>query len=142
MEVDISKLRNNAEVKPLWYADLCSSQATLAGRLVTMSFPSGPVYTVNEDLELRVSSDAEDLPSVHYAGTRIPVSADGLFTFRSTQRLPRYPLEVGFEAADQTTEFVLLGPDEARGYPAYVNIEPCPKCNARQPAGCKCTLNP
>ena len=131
--------RNELAVQAL-AQDVHAATALCGDKEITLHYGGEPVLYPGIGREVRVAVAGQDAPQVTL---RVPEAwqcdplDSGRFRITAKGCVPdRNLIEVTLENGDKAA-FVILGPDEAKGFAAGENVETCPHCQARATA-CIC----
>lgn len=137
-------LRRHELARTALRQDIHAAQAMCGDLLVTLHYDGDPVALPGRPMRLQVSVGGDDGPVVADVGLKVadgwhvsedaPDSdMDAAFIVTAVNPSGRNVLAVTLSVDGKVVEqaFVVLGPDEARGYPALRNVQKCPTCNGR-----------
>jgi len=136
-----SRLLRNDLARACWSRDVHCGLEDVGGHEIGLHYNGEPVLRPGEDKEISVSIDglaAKDATLRTPDGWQCTALGSGRFCLRSDAAIPgRNTLEVRIPGLKPTT-FTILGPDEARGYGAGMQLPRCPECQGN-PENCICT---
>lgn len=145
----LSLLFRNERALTVLSRDPQSAIITTQGYDIALHYWSEPVLRPGIEKAIGFSVKKDDVPVPATVNIRVPsgwrVQPGGeklgqhRFLLFADEVADRNPIGVTVTLDGQilSAEFVMLGPGEAKGYPAGVNVPTCPKCHARVEA-CIC----
>jgi len=135
----LSRLFRNEAAREALKQDNHAGTELAGGHEVQLHYGGEPVLRPGIERELAVSIDGDTRPEVELsvpAGWECTSAGQGRFRVRATGEVAdRNTVTVRLNG--HSAEFVVLGPSEAKGYPAGQRVPQCPKCRARA-GSCAC----
>jgi ADP-ribosylglycohydrolase len=129
-----SRLLRNDIARACQLRDVHCGLEDVAGHEVGLHYGGEPVLRPGEDKDVAVSLDGAPAGQATLSvpsGWRCEALGGGRFRLRTDGAVPgRNQLQVGIPGLPSVA-FAILGPDEARGFPAGDNIAKCPECHGR-----------